>query len=79
MDQFTAQYHLPGLFEFYALYRLFLPLFLSTGSIFMTGAALARSTARRRAASGAAGASAAATATRATRLPCCGTTVSPPA
>lgn len=27
MDQFTAQYHLPGLFEFYALYRLFLPLF----------------------------------------------------
>ena len=27
MDQFIAQYHLPGLFEFYALYRLFLPLF----------------------------------------------------
>lgn len=27
MDQFTAQYHLPGLFEFYALYRLLLPLF----------------------------------------------------
>ena len=27
MDQFTAQYHLPGLFEFYELYRLFLPLF----------------------------------------------------
>ena len=27
MDQFNAQYHLPGLFEFYALYRLFLPLF----------------------------------------------------
>ena len=26
MDQFNAQYHLPGLFEFYALYRLFLPL-----------------------------------------------------
>lgn len=22
MDQFNAQYHLPGLFEFYALYRL---------------------------------------------------------
>ena len=77
MDQFNAQYHLPGLFEFYALYRLFLPLFFEHREYFMTGAALARSTARRRAASGAAGASAAATATRATRLPCCGTTVSP--
>ena len=79
MDQFTAQYHLPGLFEFYALYRLFLPLFLSTGSIFMTGAALARSTARRRAASGRRTRQQLATATRATRWPCCGTTVSPPA
>ena len=34
MDQFNAQYHLPGLFEFYALYRLFLPLFQSFFCIF---------------------------------------------
>ena len=27
MDKRTAHYHLPGLFEFYELYRLFLPLF----------------------------------------------------
>ena len=27
MKQHTAYYHLPGLFEFYELYRVFLPLF----------------------------------------------------
>ena len=30
-------YHLPGLFEFYELYKAFLPLFLSIVNIFMTG------------------------------------------
>ena len=55
----TAHYHLPGLFEFHELYRVFLPLFC-TGNIFMTGVTLAPSTARRRTVSGAEGASAAA-------------------
>lgn len=27
MNKQTAHYHLPGLFEFYELYRMFLPLF----------------------------------------------------
>lgn len=39
-----AYYHLPGLFEFYELYRIFLPLFRSTESIFMTGAKLVQYT-----------------------------------
>lgn len=33
-----AYYHLPGLFEFYELYRVFLPLFREHREIFMTGA-----------------------------------------
>lgn len=49
----TACYHLPGLFEFYELYRLFLPLFREHREYFMTGARSAPSTARRRIASGA--------------------------
>ena len=49
----TACYHLPGLFEFYELYRLFLPLFREHRNIFMTGARSAPSMARRRTASGA--------------------------
>ena len=44
----TACYHLPGLFEFYELYRLFLPLFREHREYFMTGARSAPSTARRR-------------------------------
>ena len=44
----TACYHLPGLFEFYELYRSG-----STGNIFMTGARSAPSTVRRQIASGA--------------------------
>ena len=40
----TAIYHLPGLFEFYELYRVFLPLFREIENIFMTGARSAQST-----------------------------------
>lgn len=37
----VAYYHLPGLFEFYELYRLFLPLFYNTQGVFsMTGVRL---------------------------------------
>ena len=43
-----ATYHLPGLFEFYELYRLFLPLYRSRREYFY-----APSTARRPTASGA--------------------------
>lgn len=32
-----AHYHLPGLFEFYELYKVFLPLFMNIGNIFMNG------------------------------------------
>lgn len=28
-----AHYHLPGLFEFYELYKVFLPLFMNIGNI----------------------------------------------
>ena len=35
-----AYYHLPGLFEFYELYRLFLPLFRKHREYFMTGVKL---------------------------------------
>ena len=31
----VAYYHLPGLFEFYELYRLFLPLFHDTQGVFL--------------------------------------------
>jgi hypothetical protein len=30
----TARFHLPGLFEFYDLYKIFLPLFMIIGNIF---------------------------------------------
>ena len=30
-----AYFHLPGLFEFYELYRMFLPLYLGTQGIFL--------------------------------------------
>ena len=33
----AAYYHLPGLFEFYELYKEFLPLFMSIESIFTIG------------------------------------------
>ena len=47
----VAHYHLPGLFEFYELYRAFLPLFREHREY---GAISAPCTARRRTASGAA-------------------------
>ena len=34
MNKQTAHYHLPGLFEFYELYRMFLPLFRENGEYF---------------------------------------------
>ena len=34
MNKQTAHYHLPGLFEFYELYRMFLPLFREHGEYF---------------------------------------------
>lgn len=33
----TIYYHLPGLFEFYELYKKFLPLFITIENTFMTG------------------------------------------
>ena len=39
-----AYYHLPGLFEFYELYRIFLPLFREHREYFMTGAKLVQYT-----------------------------------
>ena len=53
-----AHYHLPGLFEFYELYRAFLPLYRAhIGNIFTIGAISDPFMARRRTASGAAAAS----------------------
>ena len=46
---FTAMsvfYHLPGLFEFYDLYKAFLPFSASTGNIFTSGVKSAPSTVR---------------------------------
>ena len=43
----TAHYHLPGLFEFYELYSVFLPLFRKNREMFYTGATSARFTAHR--------------------------------
>ena len=37
MNKQTAHYHLPGLFEFYELYRMFLPLFREHGEYFYDG------------------------------------------
>ena len=53
MKQEKAYYHLPGLFEFYELYREFLPCTGGIGNTSMTGAALAPSTEHRPTASGA--------------------------
>lgn len=39
-DKNLAHFHLPGLFEFYEFYKIFLPLFLNTESIFMNGVTL---------------------------------------
>ena len=49
-----AYYHLPGLFEFYELYRVFLPLYRETGTGFMTGVKSVRSMELRQIVSGAA-------------------------
>lgn len=48
-----AYYHLPGLFEFYELYRVFLPLFGNIENISMTGARLVQYTGLRQTVSGA--------------------------
>ena len=58
MDR-IAQYHLPGLFEFYELYRVFLPLYCTHRDWFTPGAILPRFTVRRPIACGAADVSAA--------------------
>lgn len=52
-ERSTAYYHLPGLFEFYELYRVFLPLFREHREFFTTGARSVRSTVHRPTASGA--------------------------
>ena len=49
----AACYHLPGLFEFYELYRRFLPLYREHREYFYDWCSMALSTAPRRAASGA--------------------------
>ena len=53
MKQKKAYYHLPGLFEFYELYREFLPLFRTHREYFYDCATSAPSTAHRPTASGA--------------------------
>lgn len=60
-----AQLHLPGLFEFYEFYRVFLPLYRAHREYFYDWCELPRFMARRRAAFGAADAWAAASRTRA--------------
>ena len=40
MKRSIAQYHLPGLFEFYELYKVFLPLFREHREYFMIGVIL---------------------------------------
>lgn len=50
--QKTAYYHLPGLFEFYELYRIFLPLFREHREYFTTGVTSDPSMEHRRTASG---------------------------
>ena len=52
--QKTAYYHLPGLFEFYELYELFLPLFRKHREYFYDGVRLAPSMGHRQIVSGAA-------------------------
>lgn len=49
----TAYYHLPGLFEFYELYRVFLPLFREHREYFYDWCEIVRSTVHRPTASGA--------------------------
>lgn len=52
----TAHFHLPGLFEFYDFYRVFLPLYRKHRDFFTTGARLIRFMARRKIVFGAVGA-----------------------
>lgn len=54
MNHKTAYYHLPGLFECYELYRVFLPLYRAHREYFYDCAISALCTARRRTVSGAA-------------------------
>ena len=49
----TAIYHLPGLFEFYELYRRFLPLFRTHREYFYDWCEIGSSTVPRKTASGA--------------------------
>lgn len=53
----TAYYHLPGLFEFCALYRMFVPLFREHREYFTTGVRLDQSMVRRPTVCGAEGVS----------------------
>lgn len=56
----TAHYHLPGLFEFHELYRVFLPLFCAHREYFYDWCDIGSIYGARRTVSGAEGASAAA-------------------
>ena len=51
--EYKAHYHLPGLFEFYELYKAFLPLYREHREYFTTGVISARCMAHRVTASGA--------------------------
>lgn len=53
-EQSMVYYHLPGLFEFYEFYRVFLPLFRTHREYFTTGVTSAPFMAHRRTACGAA-------------------------
>lgn len=77
MDQFNAQYHLPGLFEFYALYRLFLPLFFEHREYFYDWCGIGSIYGAPEGCLWGGGRVSCGDCDRATRLPCCGTTVSP--
>ena len=79
----TAYYHLPGLFEFYELYRVFLPLFYEHREYFYDWCEIgsiygARTPAHRRTASGEADASGSGITTLRRFWRCCGSTESLP-
>lgn len=50
--EYKAHYHLPGLFEFYELYKVFLPLYREHREYFTTGVISARCMEHRETASG---------------------------
>ena len=73
----AACYHLPGLFEFYELYRRFLPLYREHREYFYDWCTIGSIYVHRRAASGAGDASPTAGRLRARCWRCCGNTASP--